>query len=69
MYQKTFEHKLRKLVRRSPFKTFKIELASGERIVVDQPEALAFQSGVAGYVSQMGEVSIFDHEDVSRITD
>jgi uncharacterized protein (AIM24 family) len=68
MVAKSFDKSLRALVRRRPFQPFVVELVSGERIRVEHPEALAFDGGVAVHISTEGDISLFDHESVSRLT-
>jgi len=64
-----FEKTLRAFVRRKPIKTFQVELVSGDRIVVDHPEALVFRAGTAIYLNPEGEWTIFDNEGVAQFTD
>jgi hypothetical protein len=67
MLPANFERTLRALVRRAPFRPFTVELVSGDRIVVDHPEALVYRAGVAVYISPEGYPAVFDHEGVSQI--
>ena len=43
------------------------ELVSGYHLTIEHPEALVFRAGVAVYIAPNGEVTIFDHEGVSRL--
>jgi hypothetical protein len=69
MVAETFAQALRAFARRKPFKPFVVELVSGERILVEHPEALAFRAGAAVYISPRGEFSLFDHESVAEVSD
>lgn len=69
MVQETFSQALRASARRRPFKPFVVELVNGERIVVEHPEALAFNAGAAVYVSPQREFALFDHEGVADVRD
>ena len=62
-----FQTTIRAFQRRTPFKTYVVELVSGDRVQVDHPEALVLRGGVAVFVSASGEPSIFDYEGVSQI--
>jgi hypothetical protein len=44
-----------------------VELVSGDRIVVDHPEALVVRGGVGVFVSAAGAPAISDHEGVSQV--
>jgi len=69
MVAKTFVRALRSFSRRTPFRPFLVELVNGERIIVDHPEALAFNGGAGVYVGPRGEFTIFDHEGVANVRD
>jgi hypothetical protein len=69
MVAETFAQALRAFARRKPFKPFVVELMNGERIVVEHPEALAFNAGAAVYVSPRREFALFDHEGVTDVRD
>ena len=62
-----FQTTIRAFQRRSPFRSYVVELVSGDRIQIDHPEALVLRGGVAVFVSSSGEPTIFDHEGVSQI--
>ena len=61
-----FDRALRAFQRRHPFRTFTVELVSGDRFQVDHPEALIVRAGVAVFVDRSGVPTIFDHEGVSQ---
>lgn len=66
----TSEHSqttIRAFQHRKPFRPYVVELVSGDRIVVDHPEALVVRGGVGVFVSAAGAPSIFDHEGVSQV--
>jgi hypothetical protein len=67
MHTDAFERSLRAFVRRVPFQPFTVELTSGSRFQVLHPEALAFNGGLAVYISPDGAPSLFDHESVSQL--
>jgi hypothetical protein len=69
MQTDAFESSLRAFVRRTPFQPFTVELTSGTRFQVLHPEALAFNAGLAVYISPDGTPSMFDHESVSQLVD
>jgi len=62
-----FQTTIRAFQKRSPFRSYTVELVSGDRVVVDHPEALVVRGGVGVYVSSAGAPTIFDHEGVSQI--
>jgi hypothetical protein len=57
----TFERSLRAFSQRRPFEPFLVELASGARLTVDHPEALAQRGPAAVYISAGGEYTLFDN--------
>ncbi len=67
MVAEHFQATIRAFQRRSPFQPYMVELVSGERVRVDDLEALVIRGGVAVFVNAEGAPSIFDHEGVSRI--
>jgi len=69
MVARSFQRALRAFAQRKPFKPFIVERVSGERIRVHHPEALAFQGGVAVYITPRGEFELFDHEGVAAVLD
>ena len=67
MQTKAFGRSLRAYVRRAPFQSFTVELASDTRFQVTHPEALAFNGGLAVYIGPDGTPGLFDHESVSQL--
>jgi hypothetical protein len=67
MTEEHFQTTIRAFQRRTPFKTYLVELVSGDRIRVDHPEALVIRGGVAVFVNSDGAPSIFDREGVSQV--
>jgi len=68
MVAENFTRTLRAFTKLTPFKSFTVELVSGDRIQVDHPEALVFRGGVAVFISADGTPTIFDHEGVAQVT-
>jgi hypothetical protein len=64
----TFRRSLRSFVRRRPFKPFVVKLVSGDRIVVEHPEAVAMNGAAAVYLNPGGEYALFDSSTVSQLT-
>lgn len=62
-----FEETLTDLRTRTPFEPFSIELASGSRVNVEHPEALAFSRRRAVYIGKDGKLHIFDPDGVIEI--
>ena len=62
-----FDKVLRTFQKRTPFQSFSVELVSGDRFLVDHPEALVVRAGVAVFISKSGEPVLFDHEGVCQI--
>ena len=67
MTPESFDESLRAMVRRTPFRSFTVELVSGDRIQVDHPEALVYREGTAVYFGPRGRLTLFDHESVSQL--
>lgn len=67
MTSESFATALKAHVRRNPFRTFTVELVSGNRFAVDHPEALVFRGGVAVFIDAKGVPTLFDHESVSQL--
>jgi hypothetical protein len=67
MVAESFDAALRALQQRKPFRPFTIELASGDRVEIDFPNAIVIRDGVAVFVAPGGVPVIFDHEGVSQI--
>ena len=62
-----FDLSLRGMQRRTPFKSFVVELVSGEHITVDHPEAVVIRAGLAVFIDARGIPTWFDHESVSQL--
>jgi hypothetical protein len=60
MTQELFKESLRSLLRREPFEPFTVELAGGERFVVDRPDAVSLGGGAAGFIAEDGTIHLFD---------
>jgi hypothetical protein len=56
-----FRERLVAFLHRRPFEPFAVELFSGERFVIDQPEAVSWGGSAAGCTAADGEVYLFDH--------
>jgi hypothetical protein len=69
MVAETFSAALQSFARRRPFRPFQVELSSGDRILVEHPEALAYRAGRAVYISPRGEFALLDHENVTQVMD
>jgi hypothetical protein len=61
-----FDRTLRAFQRRTPFRSFTVELMSGDRFEVDHPEALVVRDGAAVFIARRGMPTLFDHESVSQ---
>ena len=61
-----FDRTLRAFQRRTPFRSFTVELMSGDRFEVDHPEALVARDGVAVFIARREVPTLFDHESVSQ---
>ncbi len=68
MKSTNFQNSLQGFVRRRPFKPFTVELVSGDRFVVDHPEALALRGSVAVFINPDGKFALFDSTGVSQLT-
>ncbi|MBW3540373.1 MAG: hypothetical protein KY476_08890 [Planctomycetes bacterium] len=69
MLAENFDQSLRGFHRRRPFRPFLVELVSGSTVRIEHPEALVYRAGSAVYIAANGEIHLFDHEGVSRISD
>jgi hypothetical protein len=69
MQAQAFDRALRGFSRRVPFRRFTVELVSGSRFTIEHPEALVFRGGTAVYIAPDGNLTIVDHEGVSRLSD
>jgi hypothetical protein len=69
MTAENFDRSLRAFQRRSPFRAFTVELVSGHQFRVELPEALVIQGGVGAHIARDREITLLDHEGVSRVFD
>lgn len=67
MSEQDFDNQLRAFVRRRPFFPFVVVFLDGREITVDLPNAIAFDVGGAGFISETKEIVLFECEEVSRI--
>ncbi len=58
-----FEQDIRSYLHQKPFQPFVIELTEGDFIVVDDPQAMAFCEGAAGFIGA-DQVHMFSAEQV-----
>lgn len=69
MIEENFERSLRAFSQRKPFRPFLVELASGSRLIVEHPEALAYRGRVAVYINAEGEFTLLDNTMVTQVTE
>jgi hypothetical protein len=69
MEPEAFDMALRAMYRRRPFRSFTVELVTGENIVVDHPESMVMRHGVAVFLDKTGTPNYFDHLSVNRFVD
>lgn len=69
MVAESFERVLKAFSKRKPFRPFVVELVSGDKLVIEHPEALVFRDSVAVFFCKQKEITIFDHEGVAQLTD
>jgi hypothetical protein len=69
MTESNFQQALQAFFRLRPFKPFAVELASGDRFTVDDPEAVALRGGVAVYIGTDGSYKLFDSTGVTQLVD
>lgn len=62
-----FQAELRAWRWKEPFQPFVIELTTGERVVVRNPNGLAFAGGGGAYITNRGKVYEFDAPEVIRV--
>jgi len=67
MNEEQFQCTMRSFKGRSPFRPFVVELVTGDRVRVDQPEGLVMRGRIAVFLNARGAPSIFDHEGVSQV--
>ena len=61
-----FDHILKTLNERKPYRPFAVALVNGDRFEVDHPDALVVRDGVAVYIGAGGVPVLFDHEGVGQ---
>jgi hypothetical protein len=69
MTNQHFDRTLHAFLTRIPFRPFTIAMDNGDRVVVDDAKALAFRDGLAVFIAENGTPTIFDHENVSALTE
>ena len=69
MTRADFEIALRAFCRRRPFKTFVVELTSGDRFWVSHPEALAWRANLLYYRSPQDDHRLIDCGSVCQLLD
>jgi hypothetical protein len=62
-----FDEQLRYLLRRRPFLPFEIELLDGNRLWIDQAQALGFNNGAGSFIGPDQELYFFNYTTVRRI--
>lgn len=67
MDRDTFDKTLRDFKHRKPFRPFTVSLVNGERLEVDQPDALVVRDGVGLFAGPGGVPAVFDHEGVAQV--
>lgn len=65
----TFERALRIFSLRRPFRPFIIELGTGERITVVNPDFVAMFGDMIAYMNAKGRYQLFDASSVNQILD
>ncbi len=67
MTDENFRQLTEALLSKKPFQVFTIQLHNGERFEIDHPRTLAYNEGLAAFISP-GPVPVwFDHESVSDV--
>jgi len=61
-----FDHILKTLKERKPYRPFTVALVNGDRFEVDHPDAMVVRDGVAVYIGAGGVPVLFDHEGVGQ---
>lgn len=67
MDRDAFDGTIRAFKNRTPFRPFTVAMVNGDRLGVDQPDALAVRDGLALFAAPGGVPVIFDHEGVSQV--
>lgn len=69
MKETSFQKTVRAFVRRRPFKPFVVELLSGDRFLVEHPEAVMVGTETAVYLNPDGDYAFFDSTAVTQVTE
>jgi hypothetical protein len=69
MTEGNFERSLKAFRQRQPFKPFLVELASGTKLIVEHPEALAHRGRTAIYINPDGDFTLLDNTMVTLVSD
>lgn len=67
MNRPDFERIIKQHIAGNPFLPFAVELVTGERVVIEQPEAFRCQGGAAAYAPIDGQLDIFDYRSVRAV--
>jgi hypothetical protein len=67
MNANNFERALRRLCGRRPFKTFAVEMTTGELLRVEHPEAMIVRQGMVYFFETDGERRYFDSGSVNQL--
>ena len=67
MDRETFSNTIQAFKHRSPFQPFTVAMVNGDRLEVDQPDALAVRDGMALFAAPGNVPKIFDYEGVSQV--
>ena len=62
-----FETTFRALKSLNPFQPFTVDLTTGQRYEIDDPEGAAIHEGIAMFFAPRGVPVFFDHDRVSQI--
>lgn len=69
MEAENFANSSRTFSRRKLFQPFQVFFEDGTSLIVDHPEAMVVLRGtIAVYQSPQGEISFFDHNNISRFS-
>jgi hypothetical protein len=66
MEAENFDHILKTLKERKPYRPFTVALVNGDRFEVDHSDALVVRDGMAVYIGARGVPVLFDHEGVGQ---
>ena len=67
MDTQTFPASVQTLLRRQPFHPFTVALENGDRLEVDHPQAIAFNSDLCVHAGPAGVPAIFNTDAVSDV--